>query len=194
MREFAAHHIPKPELPPLDLSSPHLDLEIGAGQGLHAIHYAKQHPDRHLIAIEKTHSRFAQLEQRALNHKDLQNLKIFHADAVALISHFIAPETLARVFLLYPCPYPKAKQANLRWHNRPFLKNLLEKMKPQAELTVATNLEWYAQEARKAYSEQWSLEVLEFQPVANTATPRTHFEKKYLARNETCWNLRFRKR
>jgi hypothetical protein len=29
--------------------------------------------------------------------------------------------------------------------------------------------------------------------VAPFATPRTHFEKKYLARGETCWTVEFTK-
>lgn len=198
MREFSAQRVPKPNLEMVAINeltqgARALDLEIGAGQGLHAIRYSSENPERRLIAVERTHARFAQLERRKANH-DCKNLHIYHADAVSFVTHFLPYESLDRVFLLYPNPYVKTKQANLRWHNSPFFSCLLSRMKPGAELTLATNLEWYAKEARKAFAEHWQLGELEYAQIATDAKPRTHFEKKYLARFETCWNLRFRKR
>jgi tRNA (guanine-N7-)-methyltransferase len=155
MREFHPADIPRP---PLTFTVAHdlpLDLEIGAGQGLHAIRYAQANPGRRLIAVEQTHTRFAALAKRRLNHPELTNLTVLHADAVAFVTHFIPPATLERVFLLYPNPYAKAKVANLRWYNRPFLAQLIKCMKPGAQLTMATNLEWYAQAAREAFTNQW---------------------------------------
>lgn len=196
MRDFV-QHIPKPLLE-FNLSNQRrdfkaLDIEIGAGQGLHAIQYCRNNPERLLLAVEKTHVRFEQLNQRREGHPQIENLVTLHADAVAFVSHYLPPESLDRVFLLYPNPYVKAKQANLRWHNRPFLSELLKKMNNGAELTLATNLEWYAKEAATALTTQWRLEMLEFTSIAHDFHPRTHFEKKYLIRGETCWNLKFRK-
>lgn len=196
MRDFHGEHIPKPKLDFSILSIGHsrpLDLEIGAGQGLHAIRYAQTHGDRDLLAVEKTHERFARLSRRLQAHSELTNLFAFQADAVALVRHFLPERSLSRVFLLYPNPYPKAKQANLRWHNRPFLGLLLSRMKPLAELTLATNLQWYADEAENRLTNSWGLELTLRHEVDSTQQPRTHFEKKYQERGEKCWNLVFRK-
>jgi tRNA (guanine-N7-)-methyltransferase len=197
MREFHFDRIPKPALA-FELQDraglyKGVDLEIGAGQGLHAIQYAKANPDRLLLAVEKTHTRAALLEQRRQNHPELSNLQVFQADAVAFVTHFLGAATLDRVFLLYPNPYAKAKHANLRWHNRPFLRQLLNAMKPGGQLTMATNLEWCAFEARAAFLNTWQLQELSFAPIAPHSVPRTHFEKKYLARGEKCWNLVYQK-
>ena len=129
----------------------------------------------------------------AANHSELTNLRVFHADAVAFVTHFLGPATLDRVFLLYPNPYAKAKHANLCWHNRPFFRQLLNAMKPGSELTMATNLEWCAAEARAAFQNTWQLQEVSFAIIAPESVPRTHFEKKYLARGEKCWNLVFQK-
>jgi tRNA (guanine-N7-)-methyltransferase len=192
MRYFAEEKIPKPalNLPGFEDLQP-LDIEIGAGQGLHAMRYCQNHPERQLLAIEKTHQRFARLAGRHAKHPELTNLHVVQADAVALITHHIADESLNRVFLLYPNPYPKAKQANLRWHNRPFLSLLLRKMQPGAQLILATNEASYATEAATQYCETWGMKLLEHQQLSPNWEPRTHFERKYLARGETCWNLIF---
>ncbi len=192
MRAFDPSQVPPPvtdfrwqELP-TDRS---IDLEIGAGQGLHPIAYARANPERQLIALEKTHTRFAKLEGRRNAHPDLTNLWIAQADATAFVTHLIPDQTLAKVFILYPNPYPKHKQANLRWHNRPFLATLLKKMRPDAELTLATNMPWYADEAVATLTHQWGLHLTLRHQI--TGSPRTHFERKYLARGETCWNITF---
>jgi tRNA G46 methylase TrmB len=193
MRTFDSNSVPKP---PLTFKFSHLegksvDLEIGAGQGLHSIRHCAQHPERTLLAVEKTSTRFTQLERRWRDHGSPSNLIPIHADAAAFVTHFLPNNSLDHVFLLYPNPYPKKKQSNLRWHNRPFLSLLLHKMKTGAGLTLATNLEWYALEAKVQFQRHWGLELLALSPVEHV--PRTHFEKKYLARGEKCWNLEFRK-
>lgn len=196
MRAFNAQNLPPTGLAfdfaSLDLSKP-IDLEIGAGQGMHAIRYCKAHPERILLAVERTHVRFHGLEQRRQAHAQLQNLLPLHADAVNFVHHHIPEDALQRIFLLYPNPYPKPKQANLRWYNRPFLSTLLNKLAPQGELILATNLEWYAREALARLQVTWGMNPIEFAPIPPTVEPRTHFEKKYLERGETCWHLRMRK-
>lgn len=167
-----------------------LDLEIGAGQGLHAIRYAQAHPERTLLAVERTRDKFSRLAQRKAAH-DLPGLHVLNADAVSVVTHFVRPATLERVFLLYPNPYPKARQANQRWYNSPFLNELRRKMRPGARLQLATNLEWYAREAEHALVAEWGFELTQTRELGTADRPRTHFEKKYLARGERCFDLLF---
>jgi tRNA (guanine-N7-)-methyltransferase len=163
-----------------------LDLEIGCGVGWHPVTYAKENPDRTLIAIEHTREKFQKFQQRADNHA-LANLHPVHADAVRYVTHGLQPNTIDRVFLLYPNPEPQAD--NKRWFRMPFFHELLLKMKSGGTLELATNIAPYAAEA-KVYAVHWGLKLIsETYP----QKPRTHFEKKYLARGETCFDLIFQK-
>jgi tRNA (guanine-N7-)-methyltransferase len=196
MRAFNPALVPRPEFTALVANvffQTNLDLEIGAGQGLHAVRYCQAHPERTLLAVERTHTRFGNLATRRLSHPDLTNLVPLHADAISIVTHFIRDHSLGKVFLLYPNPYPKAKQANLRWHNMPFLKLLHRKLMPQGELILATNKEYYAREAQLKIPGTSPMTLEDVQLLGEDVTPRTHFEKKYLARGERCWNLVFRK-
>lgn len=170
-----------------------LDLEIGAGQGLHAVSYCRRFPQRKLIAVERTSTRFHQLNRRHQAHPDTTNLYPIHADAVSVVTHWLKDKSLEKVFLLYPNPYPKSKQANLRWHNMPFMRTLIAKMATGAELTLSTNVESYALEAREKFTTLWGLILKSHERLTTTSIPRTHFEKKYLERGEPCWNLVFQK-
>ncbi|NJL24286.1 MAG: hypothetical protein HC902_03310 [Calothrix sp. SM1_5_4] len=138
-----------------------MDLEIGAGQGLHAIRYALDNPTRTIIAIERTHEKFDKLRRRQANHAPLDNLVAMHADAMAVTAHFIRDASLDRVFILYPNPYPKNKQGNLRFHNSPFMAFLRTKMRPHSRLVMATNLKWFALEATERMVSSWGFVIEE---------------------------------
>jgi tRNA G46 methylase TrmB len=106
-----------------------LDLEIGCGVGWHPIQYVQKNPARHLIAIEHTRNRFASFERRARSHAEIKNLTPVHADAIEWVTHALAPESVDRIFLLYPNPYPKRSDLNKRWHAMPFMGRLLGVLK-----------------------------------------------------------------
>ena len=176
-------------------SSRPLDVEIGCGVGWHPIKYAKEHPARNLIAIEHTREKFEKFNARFARATELENLLPVHADAVRWITHALTPASVDRVLLLYPNPEPKAP--NKRWFRMPFMHRLLETLKPNGELVLATNIEAYWTEAQTYARDFWNLEMKEARPFdrrsAPAGTPRTHFEKKYLLRGETCFDLVLKK-
>lgn len=191
LRSFDPCKVPVPpdfEHIPLDPARP-VDVEIGCGVGYHPLRYARENPDRQIVAFEKTTAKFAKFVSRIENHDPLPNLFAVHGDAVAWISHSFAPESVDRYFLLYPNPYPKESQRNLRFHAMPFFSFLRATLKKGGTITMATNEEFLMREARQAMREQWGLVLVECREISRDAVPRTHFEKKYLERGERCWNM-----
>ncbi len=171
------------------------DLEIGCGVGWHPIKYAIDNPSRRLIAVEHTREKFESFQGRVFKHAQLKNLLPIHADAIRWVTHAIPAGSLDRIFLLYPNPEPKA--ANKRWLRMPFFQRLLETLAPGGTITLATNIESYFDEARVYGVEAWGLEIVGERrfnlATAPDEAPRTHFEKKYLERGETCFDVTFRK-
>ena len=164
-----------------------LDLEIGCGVGWHPVTYAKQNHERTLIAIEHTREKFQKFSARAEKHA-LTNLIPVHADAVRYVTHAISPQSIDRVFILYPNPEEQA--SNKRWLRMPFFSELLSKVKVGGTVQLATNIAHYAEEAKQYATGVWGLACI---AESNPKTPRTHFEKKYLERGETCFDLIFQK-
>jgi len=170
-----------------------LDIEIGCGTGWHPIRYSMQNPERRVVAFEHTRAKFERFATRLNHHPPIPNLYPVHGEAIRWITHALQSESVDRYFILYPNPEPKA--ANKRWMRSPAMQRILETLKIGGEIIMATNEEWYAQEALEWAENAWKLVLVSRRELGSSDLPhaRTHFEKKYLARGETCFDLRWRK-
>lgn len=169
-----------------------IDCEIGCGVGWHPIQYSKNHPDRYLLAIEHTARKFKSFENRLARHRR-PNLFACHGNAMSVIPSVLASQSIDRFFILYPNPNPKEKGANLRWHRMPFMACILDKLKQGGTLQMVSNEEWYWLEARSYLIKQWGFVIREEKKVNLDSYPnwkfRSHFEKKYLERGQTIYDL-----
>ena len=165
-----------------------LVLEIGAGKGKHALSFAMQNPDKHLIAIERTRNKFEAFE-KLVAQQNFANLTAIHADAIAWIVHAIAPNSIDSIYILYP--NPEQHNPNQQWLNMPFFEFLLSRLQVGGEIILATNIETYMDNAEQQANEVWCLPNTRSQVASSSQ--RTHFEVKYLARQETCWELSMKK-
>ncbi|ETX03953.1 MAG: hypothetical protein ETSY2_31585 [Candidatus Entotheonella gemina] len=193
-RPFRSHHVPAPTNGiGFDYPRQPLDVEIGSGVGLHPIQYAKTHPHRYLVAIEQTREKFEKFQRRFANHH-LPNLLPVHANAISWVSHCLHDHAVDNFFFFYPNPNPKGKDFNKRWYAMPFMAKVIACLKPNGYIHLATNAEFYAVEAKTNFERVWHLETLRFERIqAGDIVPRTHFEKKYLARAQTCFDMVFKK-
>ena len=173
---------PRDFVQPLFTDQP-IVLEIGAGVGLHALNFARENPDSQVFAIERTAEKFQKFHQSFLSEGS-QNLTPIHADAIPWVVHALPPACLQQVFILYPNPEPKNPAQ--RWFNMPFMQFLLSRMKPNATLTLASNITEYLDEAEQQLIHLWQLP---YQRSAVTTERRTHFEIKYMERGEACGQL-----
>ena len=109
-------------------------------------------------------------------------------------AHFDENE-VDRFLFLYPNPNPKPSDASKRWSQMPFMKHAIRCLKPEGEIWMVSNEAWYIDEAREALSAQ--LQIKEELKIDLDRFPnwrfRTHFEKKYLQRGQTCHQIVFRK-
>lgn len=165
-----------------------LVLEIGAGKGKHALGFALRNPDKHLIAIERTRNKFEAFSKLA-TLQNSSNLDAIHADAIAWTVHAIKPNSLAKIFILYP--NPEQHNPNQQWLNMPFFEFLLSRLQVGGEVILVTNIESYMDNAECQATKIWCLPTTRYRVPLNSQ--RTHFEVKYLARQEVCWELSIRK-
>lgn len=174
-----------------------LALEIGPGVGLHPIKFARENPQKALVAIEHTRNKYEKFKRRHQNHAELTNLLPVHANAISWAHHVLSQDALDECLILYPNPAPKASDLAKRWYAMPFMGRLIELIRPGGTLTLATNKAYYEQEASEWLTQFWGLQLLQKNELTQQNWPshkhRTHFERKYLQRAEICYNLIFKK-
>ncbi|MBK7892998.1 MAG: SAM-dependent methyltransferase [Bdellovibrionales bacterium] len=170
-------------------------VEIGCGVGWHSITYCRNHPEKIVIAIERTRDKFSRFKSRILTNAPIPNLIPAHGDALRLLPPHLENLSIDSVFILYPNPEPKAKAQ--RWIHMPFLDLLREALCPEGRVVFATNVQNYADEIlATAPSRGWLVSKDKRINICDNPDfqPRTHFEKKYFLRGETLRHIELKKK
>lgn len=120
-------------------------LEVGFGGGEHLVRVAAENPDVALIGCEPFMNGVA-MALAGIRATGVGNIRIYPGDVRDLFD--VLPQgSLARVFLLYPDPWPKARHHKRRFVTQGYLRPLARAMAPGAELRLATDIGDYARQA-----------------------------------------------
>jgi tRNA (guanine-N7-)-methyltransferase len=120
-----------------------LVLEIGFGMGTTILHSAKKYPEQNFIGIEVHQpgiiTLLAKLEALALN-----NVRIYNEDAIVVLPKCIPDNSLEKVLIFFPDPWPKKRHHKRRLIQPEFIELLQRKLKSKGILHIATDWEDYA--------------------------------------------------
>lgn len=119
-------------------------LEIGPGRGDFLLATAEQHPDKSLTAIELGKKRHFKMIPR-IEKKGLTNIRLFQGNARIILPKFIENESVSRVYVLFPDPWPKNRHIYLRLMSVDFINLLIDVLKPGGHLFCATDYWPYAE-------------------------------------------------
>jgi len=169
-------------------------LEIGFGMGDATAAIAQALPDTDFIGVE-VHTPGVGALLKRIGEMGLGNLRLIQHDAVEVLEHMIAPDSLAGVHVFFPDPWHKKKHNKRRLIQPEFVHHLVGHLAPGGYLHCATDWQPYAEQM---------LEVLSAEPLLrNTAAdyapkpdyrPLTKFENRGLKLGHGVWDLVFVKR
>lgn len=173
-----------------------LVVEIGFGNGETLAQLASDQPQVNFIGIEVHRPGVAQLLLQ-LKERELTNVRIFCADAVEILTHCIADESLSGVNLFFPDPWPKKRHHKRRLVNPDFLNLLARKLKCGGFFHAATDWEDYARHMMNVLEQCDRLENVagrtKFSPrPAHRAL--TKFERRGQKLGHGVWDLIFSRR
>lgn len=166
-------------------------LEVGSGTGDFLIQMARNHPDEFFIGVERDRMRGKKFAQRVAK-ANLKNLAGFRGNVLPPVMHEAPPESLDRIYILYPCPWPKMSQRKNRWYVHPFMPHLLKALKVGGQVIWASDQAFYIEEAKYVCETKFGLRTVAHGPVvppAEFATGRTKFERTFLASGQPCYEL-----
>lgn len=172
--------LPAGPLDPATLGPAHAEtwLEIGFGGGEHLAAQARAHPEVLVLGAEPFQNGLASAVRHA---EGLENIRLWPGDGRELMAA-LPSASLARLFVLFPDPWPKRRHHKRRLIDGGFAAEALRLLRVGGRLRFATDWEDYANQA---------LEVLLARPgfawAAQTADdwrqpPADHVPTRYQAK------------
>lgn len=170
-------------------------LEIGFGMGGTTAEIASARPADDFLGIE-VHEPGVGALLKLIGEQALTNIRVVQHDAVEVLEHMIAADSLDGVHIYFPDPWHKARHHKRRLVQPKFVALLVSRLKPGGYIHLATDWQNYAEQM---------LEVLSAEPaLENTAgsdyaprpeyRPVTKFERRGLKLGHGVWDLVFKRR
>ena len=170
-------------------------LEIGFGNGHSLAEMAIEHTDEDYLGIEVHRPGVGALLLLIEEH-DLSNIRLMCDDAVEILKHRVADNSLDRAQLFFPDPWHKKRHHKRRIIKPDFVSLIAQKLKHGGLFHMATDWEDYALQMVEVMSESTIFE--------NTASggdfvtrpdyrPLTKFEQRGKRLGHGVWDLIYKK-
>jgi tRNA (guanine-N7-)-methyltransferase len=168
-------------------------LEIGFGMGETTAAIAAAHPENDYLGIE-VHTPGVGSLLKLIDERGLGNVRIIQHDAVDVLTHMIAPNSIDGVHIFFPDPWPKKRHHKRRLIQAPLVNLIAGRMKTGAYIHAATDWREYAEQI---------LAVFRGEPLLANITsgyaprpeyrPLTKFEHRGLKLGHDVWDIVFRR-
>jgi tRNA (guanine-N7-)-methyltransferase len=116
-------------------------LEIGFGGGEHLIAEARAHPQTGFIGCEPYVNGMAKILTQIEAH-GIGNIKLFAGDAAELLA-WVPPQSLVRIDLIHPDPWPKRRHWKRRFVQDATIAAMARALKPQGEFRFVSDIDGY---------------------------------------------------
>ena len=123
-------------------------LEIGTGNGDFLFSLAAQNLAVTFVGLEIRNRRFNNMIRRR-EKLNLHNIILIQGRGEVVLPALFRDNSLEKIFILFPDPWPKRRHAEHRIWNEKFFRTCWEKLKINGELSLATDDAIYATAAQK---------------------------------------------
>jgi tRNA (guanine-N7-)-methyltransferase len=125
-----------------------IEVELGSGDGSFLANYAKLHPERNFLGVERLLGRLRKLNKKGLRG-GLTNLALLRLEASYVIEFMIPPESIDALHIYFPDPWPKRKHRKNRLINERFTEIAANALKVGGIIYLRTDdLDYFQQMAR----------------------------------------------
>ena len=137
LKEGKRYFIQKKDLNNILNSKKYIILEIGFGDGDNLINSAKTNPDTFYIGSDPFLNTTAKCLEKIIKYK-IKNVVIW-PDDVRKIIYLFPNNSISKIKILFPDPWPKKKHKSRRLIQDDFLEIIYSIIKPNGTITIATD-------------------------------------------------------
>ncbi len=172
-----------------------LKLEVGFGNGEALLAMAADDPSSFYLGVE-VHQPGVGRCLNSIHDKALTNIRLIAHDAVEVMQQMLPPQSLDRILLFFPDPWPKKRHHKRRIVNQQFRDLACLLLKPGGYLHLATDWQNYAEHmADELLGDPRFVNQGDEKGYASKPAyrPTTRFEKRGITLGHKVWDLIFEK-
>jgi len=163
-------------------------VEIGFGNGEFLLDMASRNERGFCFGIEVSMTSILKAARKCLMRR-LPNVRLLCGDGSFLLREFFLPESVGRVYVNFPCPWPKKRHAKRRLVTPGFVCNLAHALKVKGAFELASDERWYIEDARTCLLENPAFEVGDVL-VGESSSFRTKYEEKWISMGKSIYRLK----
>ena len=166
-----------------------LEIELGCGDASFLVDYAKLHPQRNFIGVERLLGRIRKLDRQG-RRAGLTNLWGVRIESAYFLEYLLPPHSVSALHVYFPDPWPKKKHHKKRLINGRFPALARAALVPGGVVYLRTDDENYFEQMTGVFAADPA-----FCPVdtpAELSALLTDFEKDFQARGIKCLRAAYR--
>jgi tRNA (guanine-N7-)-methyltransferase len=171
-------YVERLELAALFPQSQPLEVELGSGDGSFLAHWARQHPERNFLGVERLLGRLRKLDRKG-RRAALRNLRLLRIEAGYCVEYLLPPGSVSALHIYFPDPWPKRKQQKHRLVNARLAAAAARALAPGGSVFLRTDHADYFAQMTGVFGAN-----AQFRPVetpAALAAALTDFEREFQA-------------
>lgn len=156
-----------------------LEVELGCGDASFLVEYARRHPERNFIGVERLLGRIRKLDRKG-QRAGLRNLRGVRIECSYFLEYLLPPHSATTLHVYFPDPWPKKKHMKNRLVNERFPVLVRQALVPGGVIYLRTDDADYFEQMRRVFAAHPAFHPTETSP--ELAALLTDFEREFQAR------------
>lgn len=168
-----------------------LEIDLGCGDGRFLLEMAAHHPDRDFLGVERLLGRVRKV-CKGIGKRGLTNARVLRLESRYTVEWLLPRESVSRLHLLCPDPWPKLRHHRRRLIQEEFLQAVWDLLEPGGEFLFKTDHPEYFEWAEEKVAAFGKFERLDW-PEDAFFYPKTDFQLLWESQGKKLQGLRMRK-
>jgi tRNA (guanine-N7-)-methyltransferase len=179
------------DVPRLFPAAQSLEVELGSGDGSFLVNYARLHPERNFLGVERLLGRLRKLDRKG-RRAGLANLRGLRIESSYLVEYLLPPGATTALHVYFPDPWPKRKHRKNRLVNERFTEIAHQALVPEGIVYLRTDDADYFEQMITVFSANAKFEKVG--TPAELSAVVTDFERNFHARGVATLSAAYAKR